>query len=75
MSCDEHVTRNKIKENFLDVADVHFRNKRTNKLSKVTDSIMEMNLNKKMGINDQKEFLEREISKQFKFYQTRGYAK
>jgi hypothetical protein len=37
--------------------------------------VLELNLNKKNKINDQKEFLERDIAKQFKFYQTRGYAK
>ena len=44
-------------------------------MEKIYQGIIEMNLNKKMGLNDQKEYLERDIAKQFKFFQTRCYAK
>ena len=65
----------KIREKFLDIAEEFLSKRRTRKMEKVYNGVLEINLNKKIGINDQKEFLERDIAKQFKYYQSRGYTK
>jgi hypothetical protein len=57
-----------MKEKFMDFAEDQIRINRTNKLMRKTSVIQKMNSDKKIGINLQKEILERDIIKQFKYY-------
>jgi hypothetical protein len=53
----------KMKEKFLEIAEQKIAKKRTRKMEKAYNAVLEMNLDKKIGLNDQKEFLERDIAK------------